>query len=264
MDTSEEPIQFVDLETARAARGVRLAVGGLLPTPWSEAAKALFRVKGIPALAVRFKRGDDELRAWTGARNVPVAIHDDEPPRTGWTEILALAERLGGRVPLVPADPSLRVKMHGLITELAGEGGLGWCGRLIMIHGSLTSGGARSFPLPVAEYLATRYGYASERAAPARARLLEVLALLDAQLAASRAAGGHYLLGDRLSALDLFLATFLTPVVGLPEEECPAMHPNLRPAFAHLRAEVAADVPAALVEHRAFVFRTHLPGPIAL
>src|SRR5204862_4829445 len=139
------PIQFVDLATARAARGVRLVVSGAIPSPWSEAAKGIFHLKRIPVLAVRFRRADDELAAWTGARNVPVLLHDDDPPRTGWAEILALAERLEPHPPLAPRDDERRVRLFGLAHELAGEGGLGWSSRLLMIDGGLTSEGVRGF-----------------------------------------------------------------------------------------------------------------------
>src|SRR4051794_35124492 len=100
-------LTFVDITAARVARGLRLAVIGSPPSPWSEAAQALFGLRGVDALVVRFKRGgDDQLAAWTGARNLPVALYDDEPPRTGWADILALAERLGGpdAPPLVPTE----------------------------------------------------------------------------------------------------------------------------------------------------------------
>ena len=51
------------------------------------------------------------VREQTGANNAPVVLFDDEPPRTGWGEILALAERLGGRVSLVPDDDVCAVTM---------------------------------------------------------------------------------------------------------------------------------------------------------
>jgi glutathione S-transferase len=257
-------IRYVDVETARAARGLRLVVAGPLPSPWTEAAKGLFHVKRIPALAVRFTRGDDALKAWTGAHNVPVALHDDDPPRTGWAEILALAERLGGETALVPAQPEPRVRLHGLLHELASEGGLGWNSRLVMIHGSLDSEGTRSFPLRVAQFLAAKYGYAPARVTPARARIAETLALLDEQLARSRSAGHRYLLGERLTAADIYLAAFLTPAAGLSEADCPDMLPQLRPAFTYLNEELGPGLPASLLAHRAFIYRTHLPWPIAL
>jgi hypothetical protein len=255
-----ELLQFIDLETARAGRGLRLVTSGVLPSPWSEAAKELFHVKGLPVQVVRFRRDEPAFAAWTGARNVPIAVHDDEPPRTGWAEILALAERLGGR-PLVPAEA--RVPLHGLAHELAGENGFGWCARLLMIHASLTSAGARGFPLFVAQYLAPKYGYAPDRIPAARARLLAIAGLFADQLAASRAAGHRYLLGE-LSALDIYLATFLTPAVGISEADCPSMRADVRPAFAALHEEVGAELPRTLVDHRAFMFEQHLRWPIPL
>jgi glutathione S-transferase len=259
-------MDFVDIATARAARGPVLVVAAALPSPWSEAAKGLFHVKALPALGVRgrFQPGDTELSSWTGAHNVPVVMHEDDAPRSGWAEILALAERLGGAVSLVPAEPTERARLFGLTHELAGEDGLGWSSRLVMIHGSLESEGQRGFPLPVAKYLAAKYGYAPERIPAARRRIAEVLELLDAALTQSRAAGHDYLLGERLSALDIYAATFLTPAVGTPEEDCPAMRPEARPAFAYLKEQIEAAVPPALVAHRAMMFRQHLPWPISL
>jgi glutathione S-transferase len=260
MDT----LSFVELPEARAARGVRLVVTGALPSPWGEAAKALFRVKGIPALCARVTRITPEIAAAIGTHNVPVVFHDDEPPRTGWAEILALAERLGGRTGLVPADLETRVRLHGLAHELLGEGGLSWNARLIMIHASITSGGRRSWPLPVAEYLAAKYGYAPERMEAARSRTLAVLALFERQLTASQEAGHRYLLGDAVSALDLYLATTLTIAVGLPASDCPGIRDVVRPALAHLHEEIGAQIPEPLIAHRRLVFEQHLPGPIVI
>jgi len=259
-----QTLRFVDLEEARAAGGVRLLAAAALPSPWTEAAKGIFHVKQIPVLGVRFRRGDAAQAAWSGARNVPVVLFDHEPPRTGWAEILSLAERLGGAVSLVPAGVPERARLFGQAHELAGENGLGWSARLIMIHGSLSSGGARSFPLAVAQYLAAQYGYAPERYAPARARAVAILAHFDHLLADSRAAGHGYLLGDRLTALDIYLATFLTPIVGVTLDECPGIAPLVLPAFQHLGEVIGADLPPALVEHRRKIYQQHLPWPIVL
>jgi len=252
------PVQFVDMETARTARGLRLIVAAAIPSPWSEAAKALFHVKRLPFVGVRFRRDHEALFAWTGARNVPVAVNDDEPPRTGWAEIIALAERLGGEVPLVPRDPDQRILLHGLIHELAGEGGLAWSSRLVMVHGGLSSNGAVGFPLPIAQFLVPRYGYAAERVPGAMARIREVVTLFERRLE-----GRRYLVGDALTAADLYLATFLTPVLGVSETECPGAHPGVRAAFAHLREQVG-PLPPALVAHRAGIFERHLERPIQL
>lgn len=253
-------LRYVDLETARAARGVRLVVMSALPSAWSEAAKGIFHVKRLPALVARFRREHGALAAWTGSHNVPVVVNDDEPPRTGWAEILALAERLGGARPLVPADPEGRARLHGLAHELAGEGGLGWCSRLVMLHASFASDGARGFPIGIARFLAPRYGYEPAGVPAARARIVEVLALFERQLAN----GGPYLMGGELTALDLYLAAFLTPLVGVSDEDCPQMMPALRPAFAALHEELGAAVPPPLAAHRAEIYRRHLPWPISL
>ena len=258
-------LSYVDIATARAARGLRIAVASALPSPWTEAAKGLLRCKQIPALAVRFLRGTPELEAWTASNNVPVVLYDDEPPRSNWAAIIAFAERLGGAMPLVPADPDARARMFGLVHELAGEGGLGWSNRLLMIDGGLRSEGREGFPLPVARSLARKYGHAPEHIAPARARTAEVLTLLDRVLAGARAAGHRYLLGgDAPTALDIYVATFLTPITGVSETECPAMLPPLRPAFAYLGRQVGGLLSPELAAHRRFMFDQHLGWPIVI
>jgi glutathione S-transferase len=256
-------LQFVDLETARAARGPLLVVVGSLPSPWSEAAKGIFHVKKLPMQVVGYPRVDEALRTWTGASNLPVLLNDDEPPRTGWAEILGFAERMGGEA-LIPAEAEARVRHHGLAHELCGEGGFGWWSRLVMADGGIATGGAKSFPMPIAQYLAGKYSYAPQRMPAALARLREILALFDAELARSRAAGHRYLMGARMTALDIYLATFLTYTLPLGEADCPQMLPRVRPAFAYLVEQIGADVPPALIEHRALMFEAHLPFPIVL
>jgi glutathione S-transferase len=270
----EQTLRFVELEEARAARGVRLLALSLLPSPWSEAAKAMFHVKQIPVLCVRHIRGDADQIAWSGVHNAPAVLFDDEAPRSGWAEILLLAERLGGAVSLLPSNPAQRARLFGLAHELCGEDGLAWNARQLMIHGSISTEGARSFPLLAGQYLAASYGYAPDRIERARRRIRDLLVLLDDTLAASRAAGHGYLLGDQLSALDLYLATFLTPIIGVSPDECPGMSPRARAGFEYVGAELigggAAElngdgaVPAALVAHRRRIYSEHLPWPIVL
>jgi glutathione S-transferase len=259
-----ESLSYVDLDTARAARGLRIAVASALPSPWSEAVKGLLRCKQIPALAVRFLRGTPELQVWTASNNVPVVLYDDEAPRSNWAAIIAFAERLGGAMPLVPADPEARARMFGLVHELAGEGGLGWSSRLLMIDGGLRSDGREGFPVPVARSLARKYGYAPEHVVPAVARIAEVLALLDRALAGARAAGHRYLMGDAPTALDIYVATFLTPITGVSQAECPAMLPPLRPAFAYVGRQVGNLLSPALAAHRRFMFDEYLGWPIVI
>ena len=253
-------MKFVDLETARSMRGLRLVVMGGLPSLWSEAAKGLFQMKGIDFAAVRYRIGDQAVRDWTGVRNAPVAVFDDEPPRSQWHEILALAERLDDRVPLVPADPETRALMFGLSHEICSEMGLAWCARLLVLHQSFASNGARGFPLRAAQYLAPKYGYAPERVPTTRQRVLEILALLASQLGRS---GHAYFLGERPTALDVYASTALAMLAPLPHAECP-MIPELRKAFDDLDEDLKRAVPAALLAHRQLMYQRHLTLPIAL
>jgi glutathione S-transferase len=251
-------LEYVDLVVARDAPGVRMTVSGLVPSPWGEAAKGLFHVQGVNVLAVRSSRGP-ELEEWTKSHNVPAVMFGGEPARTNWAAILALAVRLGEPGALVPTDAAARAQTIGFIHEIAGEDGLGWNARLAMIHASFTSNGATGFPLPVAQYLAAKYGYVAERIDAARARSIEILHALRDRLGTSA-----YFGGARPNALDVYAATFLTPVTEITDAVCPKMAPRLRAAFGAAAEELGPHVPAELLAHRTRMFDGHLAFPIEL
>jgi glutathione S-transferase len=249
---------FVDFETARAARGMRLVVLGGVPSPWSEAAKAIFRIKRIHFVVVRLVGKDEAIRAWTGATNAPVAMYADEPPRTGWAEILALAERVAPDPPLLPEGAQERATMLGWAHELLGENGLLWNSRLVGIDAGLASEGTRGFPLPVARYFAKKYGYAKDRVARARGRAQDQVTALGRFL---ERGGGPYFCGDRLTTLDLYSAAAMGVMAPMPDELCPMM-PMLRGVFESMRADI--ETPDVLVRHRDRVYREHLELPVQL
>ncbi|HET7504930.1 MAG TPA: hypothetical protein VFK02_28095 [Kofleriaceae bacterium] len=257
-------IDFVDVATARSASGVRIVVSGLVPSPWSEAAKGLFRIANVPVLAVRRGRDAAEINAWTGIDNVPVVLHAGEPARTSWAAITTLAARLAGPDVVIPEGLDARVEAMGLLHEIAGEDGLGWISRLAMIDASITSEGKRGFPLPVGQYLARRYGYTPDAFALGRARIERQLEALRDRLLAHEARGHTYLGGSRVSALDVYLATFLTPLSDITPDDCPQLEPLLRQAFSCAREAFGALVPAELWAHRRLMFERHLAWPIAL
>jgi glutathione S-transferase len=247
------------LEEAREARGLRLVVMAGVPSPWSEAAKGWFEVKGVDALLIRLTPRDADIRAWTGHHNAPVAMYEDEPPRAGWSEILALAERLAPTPRLVPEDATARAEMMELTGAILGEGGLVWSLRLCLIHESLVTEGARGFPLNAARYLAAKYGYAPERIEPARARAVSVLDDLGRRLADGR----RYLLGDTLSGVDIVAATALGIVQPMPEELCP-MLPVFRAAYESQHPEIRDAASPASIAHRDFIYQQHLRLPVIL
>jgi glutathione S-transferase len=249
--------EYVELDAARSAPGLRLIVAGGIPSPWSVAAKAILDVKDVPALIVRRPR-DSAVQDWTGVHNVPVLVYENEPARSGWADILCVIERIWPDVPLIPSDPDARTRLFGLSHELLGEGGLMWSARLLLVDMSLESQGARGFPLGVAQFLAGRYGYTAASAAAARGHVIERLQLLERALA-----GQRYFLGDRLTALDLYSAAVLSSLAVLPHEQCP-MIPVARAAFGALSETLDGAIPAALLEHRAFIHREHVPLPLTL
>jgi glutathione S-transferase len=257
-------INYVDIDTARSAPGVRIVVSGLVPSPWSEAAKGLFRLAGTPVLAVRRMRNAQDITAWAGVDNVPVVFHNAEPARTSWAAITTLAARLAGPDVVIPDELPARVETMGLLHEIAGEDGIGWNARLAMIHATITSDGQRGFPLPVGQYLASRYGYTPAAAARIPARVQRQLQQLRDRLAAQQALGHAYLGGARVSALDIYLATFLTPLSVISQDDCPQLEPILRQAFGAAHDELGALVPTELASHRRMIFERHLEWPITL
>jgi glutathione S-transferase len=252
-------MRFVTLDEARASPGLRLVVTSGVPSPWSETAKGCFDAKGIDYVAVRLTPRDADTRAWTNRHNAPVAMYDDEPPRSGWAEIVALADRIHPAVPLVPASPRDRVDMWGTAHEVLDEGGLVWSLRIVAVHEGLASDGARGFPVRAARYLGTRYGYAPERVATARARIQSTLAMLGARLEDGR----RYFVGDRLSALDVCVAAALGVLVPLSQDQCP-MLPDFRRTYENWDPEITSAVPPLLLAHRDFIYRDHLALPVAL
>jgi glutathione S-transferase len=252
-------LEYVDIATARERRGTRIVTASVVASPWSEAAKHLFAVAQLPAAVIPRGAITPEVTAWLGGiDNVPVVLHDDEPPRTNWAAIVGLVARLAPGT-LVPVDPGERARMMGLVDLVAGEGGLGWTSRLAMIHASFASQGERGFALPVAKYLAKRYGFSRDLSADAlveRART---------QLGVLRGAlRGPYFGGEQVSALDIYVAAFLIPLTIIDDSVCPQMIEPLRRAFVAARELLAAEVPPELWAHRARMIETHLPLPIRL
>ena len=252
-------MRFVTLDEARGARGLRLVVTAGVPSPWSETAKGCFDVKGIDYLAVRLTPRDADTRAWTSRHNAPVAMYEDEPPRSGWAEIVTLAERIRPQVPIVPISQADRIEMWGIAHETLGEGGLVWSLRIAAIHEGLASDGARGFPVRAARYLGAKYGYDPTTVDGARERIGTTLAMLARRLEDGRL----YFVGGALSAADICVATALGVLVPLPPANCP-MLPDFRRTYESWSPEIAGAVSPALIAHRDFIYRQHLVLPVAL
>ena len=230
-----------------------------VPSPWGQAAKSIFEIKGMPCVRAHQERDDPDgfLREWSGQESFPVVAYERERPRTGWAEILLLAERVAPTPALIPADPEQRTLLFGLAHEICGEMGLAWCSRLLMIHAALQQDPSNDFMVG----FGAKYGYAPAAVAAAPRRAADVLRQLDACLARSRAAGGRYLLGRELSALDVYWATFSNLLEPLPPEQL-RMPDMFRAMFTATDPDIRAALAPALLAHRDFVFAEHLRLPV--
>lgn len=71
------------------------------------------------------------------------------------------------------------------------------------------------------------------------------------------------MIGERLSALDVYWACFAALLDPLPPELCP-MPEWLRPFYVVGDADVRAALDPELLRHRDFIYETHLELPIRL
>jgi len=256
--------EYIDPEKARNLPGLRLVLTAGVPGPWGEAAKSIFYVKKIDYTRVRQDGGmpNEALVAWTGQANAPQAVLDDEPPRSGWAEILFLAERLAPEPNLIPRDPQLRALCFGLCFEICGEDGLGWNRRIQLLHPMMSMPNADTAPeLDAARRLSKRYGYGPEHVETANQRVCQILRLFSAQLADQQNAGSEYLVGTQLSAANIYWATFAAMLRPMPAELNP-MPEMLRGAYGSLTKEIEAELDPALLAHRDRIYERHLELPL--
>lgn len=256
--------EWLTVQQARARKGLRLVLSVGVPGPWGEAAKGLFHAKGIPFAKVVQRPGvpNPDLLAWTGESNAPQAVYDDEPARDRCHDLVLLAERIAPEPSLVPRDPAERAMMSGLLHELCGEGGFGWSRRLMLFEPVMALPEGHPARNAISA-MATRYGYDEEAARRAPERAAEVLRVLSERLAAQRTAGSEYLMGDALTALDIYWAAFAALVEPLPDDVCP-MPAAIRAGYSSRHPLIDAALDPALLEHRDRIYARHLELPIDL
>lgn len=253
--------QYLGVEDAMKRGGLRMVVVGGVPSPWGEAAKGILHIKRIEWAAVRLAYDSEALKEWSGQRNGPVAIYEDERPRAGWAEILLLAERLAPQPSLLPSDAAERALVFGLAHEILGEQGLAWTRRLQLVHAGLQ--GAGGFPERAAKYLAKKYGYSPEAGAAAGTRVAQLLRMLGERLKSQRGAASRFYVGDAVTAADVYSATCMAMFRPLPPGQCD-MDAGTRAAFETQDAQTGAALDPMLLEHRDMMYAQHLELPLAL
>ncbi len=250
--------EYLSVAEAIPRAGLRMVVVGNVPSPWGEAAKGIFHIKHIDWAAVRLVYDNEDLKTWAAQRSGPVAIYNGEPPRSGWEEILTLAERLAPDPQLLPREEAAREHVLTTSEKFCGKGGLGWTRRLQMVHAGLQKTGG--FSERVAGYLAKKYGYDPGQAAEYNTHIAKLLGEFAAALGKS---GGPYYLGDTLSALDVYSATFMALFRPLPQEQC-AMDSASRAAFESMDDQTRMALDPVLLAHRDMMYAQHLERPLSL
>jgi len=241
--------------------GLRLVLVQGFPSPWGQAAKTLFEIKGLDYAVAALEAGgaNEELVAWAGENSGPIVAWNDEPPLNRWYDILMLAERLAPVPALVPADPLERALMMGFANELCGELGLGWNRRLQIFAPMIDSGQAPEGVARMGEKY--RYNAADARAASERcARQIEALAV---QLKAQNARGRPFFIGEQLSALDIYWVAFMYLLDLPPAPQCPVAD-AIRPMFELHDARIREAIDPVLFAHRDRVARAYFRNPIEL
>lgn len=258
-------IDYVSFDEARKASGLRLVLAPGRPGGWTESAKNICHVKKLSYVAAAQEVNSEnvELREWTAQTAAPVAIWNDEPPRSAWIEQLFLFERISPSPPLIPVESENRVLMFGLASELACESGFGWSKRLMIIHDTLTNPDSTEQGRDFATNIGKKYGYTPAKAEAAPARCAEILRTLGRRLEQQRERGSQFFIGTQLTALDIYWASFAALVRPLPHELCP-MTPAFRAMYTNTDPVVQDALSPALLEHRDFIYRTYLKLPVEL
>ena len=243
--------------------GVRITFIPGVQALYAEALKNICFVKEIPVIralhplmGVDKETGEDRqarLYELTSQTSLPTMFVDAERPRNVWTEQLALAEQVGGAgsPTLIPANVEHRITVFGLCAVVLGEDGLVWNMRIL-----------NDGPL------GRKYGYSEEASAAAPAKVAQIVALMDSRLEQQAAKRSKYLVGDALTAADLYWATMSMIITDTPPDIMPVTQQNkgMLKFFAMNSQvpEIANAMSARIVEHQRYILTTYCETPAVL
>lgn len=256
--------EFITLEEAAAmTTGTRVTFIPGIPAMYSEALKNICYVKGIPLIrALHPMMGKDKetgedrqakLYELTRQTSLPTMFHNDERPRNVWTEQLALAERIGApdSPALLPDNFEQRAEVFGLCAIVLAEDGLVWNMRIL-----------GDSPL------GRKYGYSEAASAAAPGKIAEVISLLDRRLEAQHQRGVPYLVGDALTAADVYWATFSMSVLVPPPDIMPRTRQNegmLKYFGMNSQIPAVAEALSQRIEdHQRYILTTYCETPAVL
>ena len=254
---------YVSVKDARNMSGMRVVLPPA-PGPWAESIKGILHVKQIPFVPVLHEVGTAslELREWTAQTSSPVLAWNDERPRTIWNDQLFLAERLAPQPRLIPEAIDERALMFGMANELMGETGLIWSLRVLAINRGQTNLRLNQTARAMVDFLASKYQHGlPDEAQRAAIRAAQVITLFDQRLEQQRSRGSRFLIGERLTALDIYWSASAAMLQPLPPELCD-MPGWLRTTYTANDPRVVAAITPALLAHRDFIYREYLKLPL--
>ena len=89
----------------------------------------------------------------------------------------------------------------------------------------------------------------------------QIVRVLGERLESQRSRGSRFLIGSRLSALDIYWAVFAALIEPLPENLCP-MPPEFRQRYVCEDPVVRAATSPQLLAHRDFIYHEYLQLPL--
>ena len=261
--TSPNP-KFISLdEAAVMTTGTRVTFVPGMPAVFSESLKNICFVKGVPLIRVvhphmgidKVTGKDRQARLYelTSQTGLPTMFHNQERPRNVWTEQLALAERIGaaGTPSLVPDDMELRAEVFGLCAVVLSEDGMIWNMRNL-----------------IDTPLGRKYGYSEEACAAAPAKIAAVISLIDRRLESQEQRGSRYLVGDALTAADVYWATMSISILPPPLEIMPLTRQNERGLKYFARNSkipaIAEALSKRIEDHQRYILTTYCETPAVL
>ncbi len=266
--------EYISIAEAKKMSGLRVVLGAYpIPGPWRESCKGVLYVKGLSYtcvqssdegasdLAIGIDNTQSELIAWSGQSSAPVIAYNDELPRSKWYDQLLLAERLAPTPSLIPESIEDRMRMFGLANEILGENGLVWKKRHLMVHEPLQTLPADDEQRAFWIFLGNKYGYSPAAADSAGHEIAAVLDVLDKQLKSQKSQGSKFLVGEKLSAVDIYWSAACGLLSPMEEARCP-MFDGFRGPYGNAHPAIEKSLTQELIAHRDFIYDEYLELPI--
>lgn len=252
-------LEYRNFEDIMNHPGLRIVLVRGMPSPWGQAAKTFFELKGLEYVAAPWEsfEANDAIRNWGFTDSAPVVAWQDERPVHNWLDILLLVERINPTPALLPKDVMQRALAIGLSNEICGRGGLAWNRRLQMVHPAFSEDSGAS---PV-QKMGLKYGYSDDEFRLAGEKVAISLTALTKQLKAQYAAGHRFFVGQDLTAVDIYWTAFATFFDPLPSDQCP-MPEEFRPSFKATDPVVVGALDPILLEHRDRIFKEYFRNPM--